>query len=110
LNDEDKAFLGLKELGYKLVITESKKYMANIPTSCIWFSSDIADKPENAKMVALYLMRAGIGIKAIRQFNDDRGRSKLIQVGADRAYINSRNLTLEEIISAPGFDKTGIVQ
>jgi hypothetical protein len=110
LDDEDKAFLGLKDLGYNLVITESKKYMANIPTSCIWFSSDIADKPENVKMVALYLMRAGIGIKAIRQFIDDRGRSKLIQVGADKEYLNKGDLTLEEIITAGKFDRKGIIR
>jgi hypothetical protein len=58
---------------------------------------------EDAKLVALTLVRAGIQIKSIRPFSDHSPRkdAALIQVGGDAALRNSAPLSVEEIRTIP---------
>lgn len=99
LDDEDKAFLSLKDLGYSLVITTAQKNMSQNETNCIWIGTDVNNKIENVKMVAFYLLRAGIKLKAIKLFDfpDKPDKLKLIQVGASVKSMENKDITIDDI-------------
>ncbi len=109
LDDEDKAFLILKELGYKLEIKSVQQNMANVATNCIWIGTNVNAKVENVKLVAFCLMRAGIKLKAIKLFeNPDGPKANLIQVGASAGSLGNPDLTIEKISNAKKFNSKGI--
>ncbi|MBK8846303.1 MAG: ATP-binding protein [Bacteroidetes bacterium] len=111
LDDEDKAFLILKELGYKLEIKEVKDNMKNIATNCIWIGSNVNDNVDNVKLVAFCLMRAGIKLKAIKLFESPDGpKANLIQVGASAGSLANPDMSIEIINSAKKFDSNGIAK
>jgi cell division protein FtsB len=97
--DKDKVTAALHELGFKLDQRSAK--VPDVATNAIWFGTDV--NPEDAKLVAYTLMRAGIQIKSFERFNDSSGgyngvpKTSLIQVGANRALVNDRSLTVDEI-------------
>lgn len=108
LSDQDKALISLKEIGYTLEIKQPKEYMANSATNSIWLGSYGNEKIENIKLIALYLMRAGVKIKAIRLFQyPDGPKAKIIQVGADKSVLYYADWTMNDIIKAKRFDQIG---
>lgn len=97
--DKDKVTNALHELGFKL--DQRPTIILDAPTNAIWFGTGV--NPEDAKLAAYTLMRAGIQLKFFGRFKDSSGqyndvpKTSLIQVGANRALINDRSLTVDEI-------------
>jgi preprotein translocase subunit SecF len=97
--DQNKVRAALQELGFKL--DERSPLVTDVPTNAIWFGTNV--NPEDAKLVAYTLMRAGIQIKLIERFSDSSGayngvpKQSLVQVGAKRALVNDRPLTVDQI-------------
>ena len=53
---------------------------------------------DEAKAIALTLVRAGAGIKAVRRFRDAGGaKTRLVQIGADSRILGQRDLTVGEV-------------
>ena len=58
------------------------------PTNSIWVGDAVA--VDEAKAIALTLVRAGAGIKAVRRFRSAGGaKSRLVQIGADWRILGS---------------------
>ncbi len=96
LADQDRALLSLKDIGFKLVLFSPTEYMAHTPTNSIWFGPKV--KIENVEIVALFLLRAGINIKAIRPFAiSSEIKDNLIEVGADIDVVNLPAYNLQRI-------------
>jgi hypothetical protein len=82
----------LENLGFTLVTGSPR---SNLPTNSIWFGSEV--DLNSVKAVAYTLIGAGVPLKAIRQFNDDNGRERFIQVGGDPDCLDRPALTAEQI-------------
>lgn len=99
--DQTKVSRALEELGFKLEIV--KPIVTDVPTNAIWFGQAVST--DDTKLVALTLMRAGVGIKAIRPSRFTGGvRDSLIQVGADVRLVNTAPLSVEDVSLASDFD------
>ena len=93
----------LRGLGVNLVIGTTQ--VSESGTNAIWFGQDVS--VDDVKLIAMSLIRSGVGIKAIRPFRNPGGeRSSLVQVGADRAYANRPALTSRDVQRATRFVRT----
>jgi hypothetical protein len=90
----------LRNIGFNSEIGKAKN---SDSTNAIWFGSNV--NIEDVKLVAYTLIRAGVKIKTIRPFSESSSnrRTSLIQVGADRNYINKSDLSVEEIRNTTEF-------
>lgn len=93
--DQDIVEASLKELGFKFERGVGNTSLADFSTNAIWFSRDV--NPDDTKLVAYTLMRAGVEIKRIKHFVTDNRRS-LIQVGTS-SLPNTNALTVEDVRS-----------
>jgi len=108
LSDEDKAIYALRKLGFKVAIKNPTDEMSTIATNAIWIGRQANMKPENVKLIALYLIRAGIKIRSIRQFDNPNGdKSRIIQIGAGRAYLRNQVWTIDQVMHRRSFDGDG---
>jgi hypothetical protein len=82
----------LENLGFTLVTGAPRN---NLPTDSIWFGSGV--DLNSVKAVAYTLIGAGVPLKAIRQFDNDNGRERVIQVGSDPPCSDRPILTTEQI-------------
>lgn len=65
-------------------------------TNMIWVGADVA--VEDAKFVALTLVRAGVHVKAIRKFASSGGaKAKVVEVGSDPNLIDAPAMTVDAI-------------
>lgn len=86
----------LKQGGFGVVLGNGKPANANLPTNAVWVGNDI--DVNDAKFVALTLVRAGVGIKAVRRLPDGGDKkAKTIEVGTDHALVNNAPLTVDQI-------------
>jgi hypothetical protein len=92
----------LRNIGFNSEIGKAKN---SDSTNAIWFGSNV--NIEDVKIVAYTLIRAGVKIKTIRPFSESspNRRTSLIQVGADRNYINKSDLSVDEIRNATEFSR-----
>lgn len=68
------------------------------PTNAIWVGDEVT--VDEAKAIALTLVRAGAGIKAVRRFRVAGGaKSRLVQIGADSRILRQPDLTVNDIAS-----------
>lgn len=85
----------LRLAGY--MVTEGRARL-DIATDCVWAGDAVT--VDDARYVALTLIRAGVGIKAIRRFREGSGPKRhLIQVGSDAALAGRAPLTVEQVAS-----------
>lgn len=89
----------IEELGFRMV--EAAPEVTTVPTNAIWFGSEV--NLRDVKLLAFTLMRAGLQLKIIRPYQEEQGRSQLIQVGADASYAAAAPLTVQEIREAKEF-------
>ncbi len=92
----------IRRLGYDIAV--ERPPIGDLPTNAIWLGNevDIAD----VKALALAVIRAGYGVKAIRPFNEPGGvRARQVQIGADRAIAGRPNLTVEDVYQATRFTR-----
>jgi len=93
--DGKKVESALEESGFSMDRRQAP--VSDIPTNAIWFGSVVSI--QEVKLVAYTLIRAGVPIKTIRPFTatSPRRDQALIQVGADRAYVDKDPLTVDEV-------------
>jgi hypothetical protein len=92
--DQGKVDAALKSLSFTLDKTPATESMQDTETNCVWYGSQVS--PEDAKLVAFALIRAGVSIKSIRSFRIT-DRPQLIQIGSNKAFSNDKPLTVEQI-------------
>jgi hypothetical protein len=91
--DGEKVIAAMKEAGLKVV---EKRPVREEATNAVWVGDDVP--VDDAKLVGLALLRAGVDVMAIRRFRDGSGiKSKLIQVGADAAMVGRKPLTAADV-------------
>lgn len=90
----------IEELGFRMI--ESQPVVTEVETNAIWFGSEV--RLEDIKLLAFTLIRAGVQIKVIRPYRQDRWRSK-IQVGTDASYATWSPLSVETIREADEFTR-----
>ena len=91
--DGEKVIDAMKKAGLKVV---EKRPVREEATNAVWVGDDVP--VDDAKLVGLTLLRAGVDVVAIRRFRDGTGiKSKLIQVGADAAMVGSKPLTAADV-------------
>jgi hypothetical protein len=92
----------IKALGrYGFAVQEHKNGERNptLPTNAVWAGDNVS--PEQWKLVALTLVRAGLQIRSIRRFARQPGgpprKANVIEIGADRQIQNDPPKTVQEI-------------
>ena len=94
--DEDREVVRktLQLPGYHVIESPAK---LSQPTDAIWAGEKVSI--DDVRYVALTLLRAGIGIKAIRYFRDASNprKQRLIQVGSDASLASRAPLTVEQV-------------
>jgi hypothetical protein len=90
----------LREGGFNVRTGNGIDANKDLPTNAIWVGDSVSSN--DAKFVALTLVRAGVGIKSVRHFRDGGGpKANLIEVGTDQGVLNSPPLTVQEIQNLP---------
>lgn len=93
--DSDAVTKALQSGGFEFVRVPGQRAEA---TNCIWVGSAVS--LGNVKAVATALVRAGVPLRAIRQFRESSGpKANLIEIGADRTLENAPALTEDQIQS-----------
>ncbi len=93
--DGPKVVGALKEGGFKVTQAPGKSQNANIPTNSVWSANPVS--LEQAKFVALTLVRAGVGIRYIGRIEGESKSENVIEVGSSGKHQNAHVLSVEEI-------------
>jgi len=97
--DKEKVLGAIGQSGMRVL---QKKPLNDLDTNSIWIGNRIT--PDEAKFVAFALVRAGVGIAAIRRFRDGAGpKERLIQIGADPEFVQHPALTPEQIAAQTAY-------
>lgn len=85
----------LQKLGFRF---KAKPPANDLPTNAIWVGNNVSIN--DARKVALTLIRAGVKLRSIARFYHGAGpKSLLIQVGADPAIIERPALSVSDLMS-----------
>ena len=111
LTNEGKAIDSLQYLGFKLTFLNSINELQNIPTNSIWIGANALKKFENVQLVAMYLLRAGVGLKSIRLFGEKTAKIKanFIEIGSDNSLAGKPDLMVDDIMNAKSADGNGLI-
>jgi hypothetical protein len=102
--DQKKVETAFAELGFPL--RRPRALVPGIATNAVWFGSVVP--PEDVKLVALALIRAGVQIRAIRPIQTyivHKKDARLIQVGADTAMVDAPAYSVEQVVEASVFTR-----
>jgi len=97
--DKDKVASALQNLGFNVLNSAA---VGTTITNAIWFGSDVST--EDVKLVSYTLIRAGIQIRYIGQFDNDNGRKSSIQVGGRPRSVGDEVWSVDRISSAQRTD------
>jgi hypothetical protein len=93
--DGDKVIAAIKEAGLDVV---QKRPVRDEATNAVWVGDNVP--LDDAKLVGLALVRAGVDLVSIRRFRDGGGaKSNLIQIGADARLLGRPPLSSLDISS-----------
>lgn len=100
--DQDKIIVALKEQGFNPIIIPARETMKTVPTNAIWYGNQA--NLDDVKLVAMYLIRAGIALKSIKPFDQPNGpKRNAIEIGAGKKYVNDPPYTVEKILESHHF-------
>jgi hypothetical protein len=86
----------LKEGGFQVETGTGNAHNAALATNAVWVGDGVS--AEQAKFVALTLVRAGVGIVSIRRFKSDTAaKHNRIEVGTDATLLQATPLTVDQI-------------
>lgn len=89
-------FDALREGGFDVSTGKGKDVNKDLPTNAVWVGDSVS--LDDAKFVALTLIRAGVDLKSVRRFVEGGGsKSNLIQVGTDHNLLNRPSLSVNDI-------------
>lgn len=96
----------LKQYGFNVQEVTSGERNPELRTNAVWVGHNVAEKTEKWKLVTFLLMRAGLQIRAIREFQSGTDGSPrkpdVIEIGADRAVESSPPLTVQQVQAMKG--------
>lgn len=93
--DGDRVIAAIQEARLDVL---QKRPVRQEATNAIWVGDDVPI--DDAKLVSLALLRAGVDVVAVRRFRDGTGqKSGLIQVGADAALRGRIPLSVAEVMT-----------
>ena len=99
----------LKQGGFRVESGTGNAHNAALATNAIWVGDSVT--VEQARFVALTLIRAGINIAAIRRFRSGSGpKASRIEVGTDAALANAPPLTVNQINALTDITRTASQQ
>jgi hypothetical protein len=75
--DNSKLVSELEQLGFSFSTQPSRR--SSRSSNCIWYGPQV--KIDDVKVVALALLRAGIGLQAIKPFENGAGKESTIEIG-----------------------------
>jgi hypothetical protein len=88
----------LREGGFKTETHLGNPANANLGTNAIWIGDSVT--VDQAKFVALTVVRAGVKIVSIRRFGDGSGaKANRIEVGTDKAQLSDTPMEVSAIAS-----------
>jgi hypothetical protein len=86
----------LDQGGFNVIRKIGRETNAAIPTNAIWVGGDVS--LDQAKFVALTLMRAGVQIKVVRRLRDGTGdKANVIEVGSDGAFRDATPMSVDDV-------------
>lgn len=100
--DQDKIISALKEQGFNPIIIPARENMQGVPTNAIWYGNNA--NLDDVKLVAMYLIRAGIALKSIKPFEKPDGpKRNAIEIGAGKKYVDDKPYTIENVLQSHHF-------
>ena len=89
-------FNALREGGFDVTTGKGKDINKDLPTNAVWVGDSVS--LDDAKFVALTLVRAGVDLKSIRRFVEGGGsKANLIEIGTDHNLLNRPSLSVSDI-------------
>ena len=76
-SDNSRVVNELKKLGFEFTIQPSRR--SSRTSNCVWYGADVT--PDEVKVVALALLRAGVGLQAIKPFENSPDKNLIIEIG-----------------------------
>lgn len=98
--DAGKVEIALRDFGFNLRTSSPQR--PDVPTNFIAFGTKV--NPEDAKLVAYTLIRAGVNIKGMCKMLST-SRVSTLQVGGDERLLNHPTLTVDQIRYKPDFQR-----
>jgi hypothetical protein len=95
----------LAKLGaYGFRIEKAGARIASVPVNAVWIGEDV--HPDDARLVVLTLVSAGVDVKAVRHFREPRGpKKKLIEIGTDSSLARAPGLSTTQIMALAKFKR-----
>jgi hypothetical protein len=87
--------------GYGFIVQIKNPLIPDLPTNSIFFGKNV--NPEDAKLVAYTLIRAGVEIKGIYYSLLGDAKKTVVQVVANREILNKPPLSVEQIKNMKNF-------
>jgi Novel STAND NTPase 1 len=91
--DNSKLVSELEQLGFQFTVQPSRR--SSRASNCVWYGSSV--KPEEVKVVALALLRAGVGLQGIKPFENPAGKEWIIEIGNSQQVAANPPLAVEDV-------------
>jgi len=85
--DNSKVVNELQKLGFEFTLQPSRR--SSRASNCVWYGAKVT--PDDVKVVALALLRAGVGLQAIRPFENSPDKDWIIEIG-------NRNMDYDDVL------------
>ncbi len=105
--DENRVSRALKEFGLEAnaaeyQVVEGRSALKDIPTNALWAGENVT--LEQARNIALILVRAGVELKFIGRFDQPSGaKANLVQIGSWTELLEKPALRVDQIVSLKEF-------
>jgi hypothetical protein len=87
-SDNSKVVNELKKLGFEFTLQASRR--SSRASNCVWYGARVT--PDEVRVVALALLRAGVGLQAIKPFENSPDKDWVIEIG-------NRNMDYDDVLS-----------
>jgi hypothetical protein len=85
--DNSKVVGELEKLGFAFTLQPSKR--SSRASNCVWYGAKVT--PDEVRVVALALLRAGVGLQAIKPFENSPDKDWIIEIG-------NRNMDYDDVL------------
>lgn len=87
-SDNSKVVNELRKLGFEFTLQKSQR--SSRASNCVWYGARVT--PDEVRVVALALLRAGVGLQAIKPFENSPDKDWVIEIG-------NRNMDYDDVLS-----------
>ena len=85
--DNSKVVGELEKLGFAFTLQPSRR--SSRASNCVWYGARVT--PDEVRVVALALLRAGVGLQAIKPFENSPDKDWVIEIG-------NRNMDYDDVL------------